>query len=119
MGSGALVKDKLFFYAMYEGRKVEPQSTNNAGTSFDDGESNDGFWGLTMDWQVTDNNLLSLLAFSNKNRFDTDTYELRLRHRHPWREAGRVLLRKRRPQLGADLDVLFHRQPVDAADVRP
>lgn len=73
-GSGPIVKDKLFFYAMYEGRKVEPQNTNNAGTSFNDGDSNDGFWGLTMDWQVTDNNLLSLLAFSNKNRIDTRTY---------------------------------------------
>jgi hypothetical protein len=73
-GSGPIVKDKLFFFAMYEGRKVEPQSTNNAGTTFDEGESNDGFWGLTMDWQVTDNNKLSLMAFSNKNRTDTETY---------------------------------------------
>jgi hypothetical protein len=72
--SGPIVKDRLFFFAMYEARQVEPQNTNNAGTSFTESESDDGFWGTTIDWQVTDNNLLSLLAFSNENRVDASTY---------------------------------------------
>lgn len=72
--SGPIVKDRLFFFGMYEGRKVEPEYTNNAGTSFNRGESDDGFWGATLDWQVTPDNLLSLMAFSNKNRTDTSTY---------------------------------------------
>ena len=72
--SGPLVQDRLFFFAMYEGRQVEPESTNNVGTSFTRGTSDDGFWGATMDWQVTDNNLLSLMAFSNENRLDSSTY---------------------------------------------
>ncbi|RRN78301.1 TonB-dependent receptor [Pseudoxanthomonas sp. SGD-10] len=72
--SGPIVKDRLFFFAMYEGRKVEPENTNDAGTSFNRGDSDDGFWGTTLDWQVTDRNLLSLMAFSNENRTDTTTY---------------------------------------------
>jgi hypothetical protein len=72
--SGPIVKDRLFFFAMYEGRQVEPENTNSAGDTFTSSESDDGFWGATMDWQVTDNNLLSLMAFSNKNRVDSESY---------------------------------------------
>ncbi|MEG3190720.1 TonB-dependent receptor [Lysobacter sp. D1-1-M9] len=72
--SGPIVQDRLFFYAMYEGRKVEPQNTDNAGTSLTEGDSDDGFWGTTLDWQLTDSNLLSLMAFSNENRIDSSTY---------------------------------------------
>ena len=73
--SGPIMKDRLFFFAMYEGRKVEPENTDNSGSSFTSGESDDGFWGTTLDWQLTDNNLVSLMAFSNKNRVDSSTYE--------------------------------------------
>lgn len=72
--SGPIVKDRLFFYAMYEGRRVEPEYTNTAGTSFNTGESDDGFWGTTLDWQITENNRLSFMAFSNSARTDTTTY---------------------------------------------
>lgn len=73
--SGPLVSDRLFFFAMYEGRQVEPENTDNQGQSLTRGASDDGFWGTTLDWHVTDNNLLSLMAFSNENRVDSTTYE--------------------------------------------
>jgi len=72
--SGPIVKDRLFFFAMYEGRDISPRNTDDAGTSFNKGDSDDGFWGTTLDWQITDSNLLSLMAFSNENRTDTTTY---------------------------------------------
>lgn len=73
--SGPIIKDRLFFFAMYEGRKVEPENTDNLGAVFNRGESDDGFWGVNFDWQITDNNLLNLMAFSNENRTDTTTYD--------------------------------------------
>lgn len=65
--SGALVKDKLFFFVMYEGRDNTPRNTNDAGTVYTRNKSDDGFWGAKIDWQVTDSNKLEFMAFSDKN----------------------------------------------------
>ena len=43
--SGAVVRDKLFFFLMYEARDAQPRNTNNAGTVITDNKSGDGFWG--------------------------------------------------------------------------
>ncbi len=72
--SGPVIRDRLFFFAMYEGRDNEPQNTNNAGTTLTKGKSDDAFWGAKVDWQVTDSNLLELMAFSDKNTGTSTTY---------------------------------------------
>lgn len=65
--SGALVKDKLFFFLMYEGRDNTPRNTNDAGTVYTRNKSDDGFWGAKVDWQITDSNKLEFMAFSDEN----------------------------------------------------
>ncbi len=73
--SGPIVKDKLFFFALYEFRDYNPGNTDNAGIRWSDGQADDGFWGTKIDWQINDRNLLELLAFSDENKTVTDSYQ--------------------------------------------
>lgn len=71
--SGALVKDKLFFFAMYEWR--DANSTDIDTTEAWKTNSDNGFWGGKIDWRINDNHLLELLAFSDKADAITTAYE--------------------------------------------
>ena len=64
--SGPIVQDKLFFFAMYNPRDVEREYLLQEGTSFESSNSDDAFWGGKLDWQISDNHLLELLAFSDQ-----------------------------------------------------
>ncbi|MGL6289533.1 MAG: TonB-dependent receptor, partial [Silanimonas sp.] len=65
--SGALIQDRLFFYAIYEARDLDTEATNSAGNRFNLGGTGDDFWGAKFDWQLNDSNLVELLAFSDDN----------------------------------------------------
>jgi len=76
--SGPIIEDKLFFFALYEARKYEPVNTDNTGTSFFAGNSDEGFWGAKIDWQISDQHLLELLAFSDENSTLSNGYRFDL-----------------------------------------
>lgn len=73
-GSGPIIQDRLFLFAMYEARDSDAKYSNASGASWFRDESIDGFWGAKMDWRVTDDHLLEFLAFSDETEVDVVTH---------------------------------------------
>ncbi|MEP6632906.1 MAG: carboxypeptidase regulatory-like domain-containing protein [Luteimonas sp.] len=65
--SGPIIKDKLFFYALYEFRNLDRTNVSNSESQRFLTNSGDDFWGAKFDWNINDRNSLQLLAFSDKN----------------------------------------------------
>src|SRR5688572_10246787 len=72
--SGPIVKDRLFFFAMYEARDYQRVNTDDEANSFFDANEDNGFWGAKVDWQINDSHLLELLAFSDENEENRDSF---------------------------------------------
>ncbi len=71
--SGAIVKDRLFFFGMYEVRDSQPRDIDTNEAYFTKGDND--FWGGKLDWRINDNHSLELLAFSDKAESVTSTYD--------------------------------------------
>jgi len=69
--SGPVIRDKLFLFAMYEQREGNSAYTNGSGSQWNTTENSDGFWGAKLDWNISDNHLLELLAFSDATSTDS------------------------------------------------
>jgi len=72
-GSGPIIKDKLFLFAMYEDRDTNSKYTSGM-KEWRNGESDNGFWGAKLDWNINDNHSLELLAFSDDSETVTNAY---------------------------------------------
>lgn len=70
--SGPIVRDRLFFFAMYEWRDSDTRDLDVT-RAFYTNSPND-FWGAKLDWRISDNHTLELLAFSDDAKSTTSTY---------------------------------------------
>lgn len=74
--SGALIKDKLFAYGLVSYGRTEAEAFGTvASRSNTSSQTKSPTWLLKMDWNINDNNLLELTAFSDKNEQDIDLYQ--------------------------------------------
>ncbi|RRU06149.1 TonB-dependent receptor [Stenotrophomonas sp. 278] len=72
--SGPVVKDKLFLFAMYEQRDEHGHNTSNDALTWFKNEADNGFWGTKLDWNITDDHSLALLAFSDEGETTAGAY---------------------------------------------
>lgn len=72
--SGPIIKDTLFFYAMYEARDYQSDYSGSTGDSFVKYSNDNDFWGAKIDWNITENHTLEFLAFSDSNDGVYDNY---------------------------------------------
>ncbi len=70
--SGPIVKDRLFFFAMYENRDNDSKDIDTSDAFIT--KSNNDFWGAKLDWRINDDHSLELLAFSDKSDSVTSSY---------------------------------------------
>jgi outer membrane receptor for ferrienterochelin and colicin len=71
--SGPIMKDRLFFFAMYETRDADSQDIDTSEAFYSD--SDNDFWGTKLDWQITNDHLLEFLAFSDEGDSVTSNYD--------------------------------------------
>ena len=99
--SGALIKDRLFAYGLVSYRQQDTETYGSiAAVTNTSAETSTPLWLLKMDWNITDNHLLELTAFSDEQDTETDIYpepgrrdRARRLRRHQLRYPGRRQLR--------------------------
>lgn len=87
--SGPLIKDKLFFYALYNPRDVKSENLNagnatgsGAGERLTKEKSDDAFWGANVDWYITNDHIIEITAFSDKRDRTETSYNYDYQRRH-------------------------------------
>ncbi len=70
---GPIMKDRLFFYALYSDNDQDQRYAGFRSNDFDY-EVAEGFWGVKLDGYITDNHHVEYTAFSDKRDGLEDTY---------------------------------------------
>jgi hypothetical protein len=71
--SGPIVRNKLFYYVLYNAR--HEISDSSAVATYNRSSTTDPFWGAKLDWIITDKQTLGFTAISDRRRLHTDTLD--------------------------------------------
>ena len=86
-GGGPILKDRLFIFGLYQGNKTETDlyglASNNA-TRGRHAETTGDNGLIKLDWSITDNHLLELTAFRDKQKQERQDYTLPARYSGPY-----------------------------------
>ena len=89
---GPIIKDKLFIYALYEARDIERKNVITRGTELLDRKQTDPFWGIKLDWNITDNHKLEFTGWSDKREIEDTTFAYDLLTKEPGEKKGTAIL---------------------------
>lgn len=70
--SGPILKDRLFFYGIYQTRDNASKFATES--SYYQDQSEDPFWGVKVDWQIIDSQKVEFTAFSDKRETVRDRW---------------------------------------------
>jgi len=72
--SGALIKNRLFFYALYNGRSKNSEFVGTYATSYYRDVTRNPFWGGKVDWQINNSHLLEFTVTSDERTTSRTTF---------------------------------------------
>ncbi|MCG8274884.1 TonB-dependent receptor [Stenotrophomonas sp. NLF4-10] len=70
--AGPIIKDRLFFAGIYNVRNWD--ETLHAVGTYRDRKNDDPFWGVKLDWQISDDHLLEYTGFRDQRHIVDTTY---------------------------------------------
>jgi hypothetical protein len=74
--SGPIIRDKLFFYVLYEPQTTDSEFTSlDALNDFNERTTDDSFYGGNLTWNITDEHSLSVTAFTDERERYTETFD--------------------------------------------
>ena len=71
--SGPLIRDRLLAYAIYDFRSIDERIHNAWGRMHEDVDG-DGFWGVKLDWLLTDSHRFEYTGFSDDRTVERTSY---------------------------------------------
>jgi len=86
---GPIIKDKLFFYALYEPGEEDSASNSRGGPqTFNEQNIDDAFYGGNLTWNITDNHSLSATAFTDEREIVITSFDFDVDSKTKGEEIG-------------------------------
>ena len=74
--SGPIIKDRLFFYALYEPQDTQSEfNSTGSPTIWNEQEITDDFYGGNLTWNLNDNHSVSYTAFTDERTIFTEQFD--------------------------------------------